>query len=247
MNIDNLQMILADAVNDSDLSCKEIPAIDLYLDQIVNLISDKNKEGSERFSDRVLTKTMINNYSKAGLISPVKGKKYSKEQIVQMLFTNSLKNVLSMSEIKKTIDLLVCCNKDGNVGLENYYEKYLGMKESNRQLCPQITVKLIEDNKYDIENNIDYLLAILGIVSLADYFKSIARAMLEAMSGSCANDGENAAQTADEQKEQKKKKQDKKAASKDEVSADENVSEVTSQSDEPDAPEAEKTDNKDQG
>ena len=35
---------------------------------------------------------MINNYSKAKVITPVKGKKYTKEQIIQMLIIYQLKN-----------------------------------------------------------------------------------------------------------------------------------------------------------
>ena len=94
MNQDKFNSILNDAVNDSDLSENEIPQIDLYLEQIIRLISDKNLQGSPSYYHRFPTKTMVNNYSKAGLISPLKGKTYNKEQIIQILLTNSLKNRL---------------------------------------------------------------------------------------------------------------------------------------------------------
>ena len=85
VNENELKALLAEAVRDADLHPREIPSIDLYLDQITSLADEKRREGSPRFADRALTKTMINNYSKDGLLSPIKGKKYTKEQIVQML------------------------------------------------------------------------------------------------------------------------------------------------------------------
>ena len=98
MDAQKLNELLQEAVNDADLTSSEIPSIDLYLEQILLLVADKNKEGSE-LADRTLTKNMINNYSKDGMIMPVKGKKYTKEQIVQMLVVYSLKNTLSFEEI----------------------------------------------------------------------------------------------------------------------------------------------------
>ena len=77
MNLQEMERLIGEAVRDADLRPEEIPAIDLYLDQITSLAAEKRREGSVHYRDRELTKTMINNYSKDGLISPIKGKKYS--------------------------------------------------------------------------------------------------------------------------------------------------------------------------
>ena len=69
---EELLKIATDAVNESELKSTEIPAIDLYVDQIINLVTEKLSHGSERYHERHLTKTMINNYSKDGLITPHK-------------------------------------------------------------------------------------------------------------------------------------------------------------------------------
>ena len=103
MNNEQLNGIVLDALNDAELRSSEIPNIDLYVDQIINLTSEKLKDGSERYAERQLTKTMINNYSKDGIITPVKGKKYNKEQILQMLTVYTLKGTLSIGEIKRLI------------------------------------------------------------------------------------------------------------------------------------------------
>ena len=180
MDYKTLDNILSDAVNDAELCCDDIPSIALYLDQIVNLIRDKSHEGSPRFYDRSLTKTMVNNYSKAGLITPVKGKKYTKEQIVQMLMINSLKNTLSISEIKGAMDGFYACDDENNNLMETY-DKYVNMRRKCKVECPELIKSMIENNDYDIENEAEYFGAIFAVVAMADYFESIAHAMLEAV------------------------------------------------------------------
>ena len=134
MNQEKINSILSQATNDADLLISEIPSLDLYLDQIIKLISDKNAQGSDVFADRVPTKTMVNNYSKAELISPLKGKTYNKEQIIQILLTNSLKNTLSIAEIKSIMDCifsiflivenLVCCMVHESFICKIYFFKF---------------------------------------------------------------------------------------------------------------------------
>ncbi|WP_350448909.1 DUF1836 domain-containing protein, partial [Streptococcus pseudopneumoniae] len=80
-----------------------MPSIDLYMDQIISLIDNKLSANKRFESDKILTKTMINNYSKEGLIKPVKGKKYTKEQILQMIIIYSMKNKLTIQEIKRIL------------------------------------------------------------------------------------------------------------------------------------------------
>jgi DNA-binding transcriptional MerR regulator len=101
---DTEQKIISEATEDRDLVSSDIPGIDLYLDQILGLVCDKNAEAGEVYRDRNLTKMMVNNYAKAGLIAPPNGKKYTKKHIVEMLLVNNLKNTLSLSKIKQTFD-----------------------------------------------------------------------------------------------------------------------------------------------
>ena len=74
---------------------------------------------------------MINNYSKAKVITPVKGKKYTKEQIIQMLIIYQLKNNLSIQEIKDLLTPIYENNDD----LSNLYDHFIDIKHSlNSQL-----------------------------------------------------------------------------------------------------------------
>lgn len=86
----------------------EIPNIDLYIDQVVSLLeiylSDYIKSDNEK-DNKIVTKTMINNYVKHGVINPPINKKYNKEHIAYLFVIFILKQIYSMDEIKKLITL----------------------------------------------------------------------------------------------------------------------------------------------
>ena len=71
MNQLELSEIIDKVVNKSDLTTKDIPSLDLYMDQIMTLFDDHLQDNKRFVDDKLLTKTMINNYSKAGVIKPV--------------------------------------------------------------------------------------------------------------------------------------------------------------------------------
>ena len=178
MDAQKLAGLLGEAVNDADLTGAEIPSIDLYLEQILSLVADKNKEGSE-VADRTLTKNMINNYSKDGLITPVKGKKYSKEQIVQMLVIYSLKNTLSIEEIKRTMEGIYAKEDYSGQKLIHAYDKAMAIKQAQKHRCPETVQQIMESEQLDPRDGEDYFVTLLAVASLSVYFRNIAKAMLE--------------------------------------------------------------------
>ena len=175
-----LEAVVADALNDAELKAEEIPAIDLYVDQIINLVADKQKEGSERFLEKQLTKTMINNYSKDGVITPVKGKKYTKEQILQILTVFSLKSTLSIGEIKRMLGGAYAIEGFDAKSLEAMYSRYMQIKDDNREYAKAIIDVMIDGHGLDIERDEDFLAAISGIVSMSAFLENVAHAMIDA-------------------------------------------------------------------
>lgn len=176
---DQLRALLSEAIRDASLYSGDIPAIDLYLDQIISLVADAQSRGAAHFAERQLTKTMINNYSKDGLIMPVKGKKYTKEQIVQMLLVYSLKNTLSMTEIKRVlVDLY-----DKQVPLVDCYDDYLATKTEDRELClsaVDAVVSRTDMGEIDMDKDEDYFRVLMELCRLSDYFRCMAQAMIVA-------------------------------------------------------------------
>ena len=168
------------AVNDADLAETDIPAIDLYLDQILSLVADKNSTAAPRYRERALTKTMVNNYSKDGLISPIAGKKYSRDHIIEILLVYVLKNTLSIGEIKRVLSgVREDCGFTGE-DLAAGYRRFLSIKETNRCRTAEVVKHLLEDDGLSIEDDRDFFVALLDILSLSAYLKTVAQELLEA-------------------------------------------------------------------
>lgn len=201
MNHEEMKDLVAEAVRDVDLRAEEIPSIDLYLDQITSLMADKLTEGSERYADRILTKTMINNYSKDGLISPVNGKKYNKEQILQMLLVYSMKNTLSIGEIKRVLQNVYASPNYGEEMLESVWQRFLSIKDLERAEAFDTVSGFLTRLELDPDNDADFFTFLLGLSAWSSYLKSIVQALLEAR---YLDEEELKKSLAKQQKEEKK-------------------------------------------
>ncbi len=85
----------------SYVKSSDIPNIDLYMDQVTTFM-DKNYRKTTRYpgDDKVMTKTMMNNYAKNDLLPPPVRKKYSREHILVLIFIYYYKGILSISDIQ---------------------------------------------------------------------------------------------------------------------------------------------------
>ena len=96
----------------------ELPNIDLYMDQVLNYIENSLKDYIKS-DEKFLTKTMINNYVKHGILQPPINKKYNKLHIAELFAICILKQVYSISEIKELLALALKTNS-----AENSYNKF---------------------------------------------------------------------------------------------------------------------------
>lgn len=97
---DILNSILSSISRIDYIKTEDIPGIDLYMDQVTTFM-DSQLSSSKRYpKDKVLTKTMINNYAKNQLLPPPVKKKYSKEHILMLTFIYYLKNIMSINDIQ---------------------------------------------------------------------------------------------------------------------------------------------------
>ena len=85
----------------------ELPDIELYLDQVVNYIEKYVGEYNSSKEDKIITKTMINNYVKLGIMPAPEKKKYSRQHIAYLIVICVLKQVYSISDIGKLISLTI--------------------------------------------------------------------------------------------------------------------------------------------
>lgn len=109
----------------------DIPNIDLYMDQVTTFM-DKHLKSSKRYSeDKLLTKTMINNYTKNQLLPPPDKKKYTKEHMFLLIFIYYFKNILSISDIQSIFNPLTERFYGGksDIGLEEIYKEIYRLEQ----------------------------------------------------------------------------------------------------------------------
>ncbi len=111
---------------------ENIPDIDLYMDQVTTFMDSSLKDSKRYDSDKILTKTMINNYAKNDLLPPPLKKKYSKEHILVLIFIYYLKNILSINDIQTLLSPLTSkyfTSSDG-LTLEDIYKEVFHLEET---------------------------------------------------------------------------------------------------------------------
>ena len=133
------------------IESSDVPELELYMDQIITLIEQKLADDRRNPQDKLLTKTMINNYSKDKLLQPIKGKKYSKEHVLMMLMIYYLKSVVSIPDIKSFFDIM-CPQLTDESGyssqdVRDMYDKFTDIRKStDERLCDFIESENISDD-----------------------------------------------------------------------------------------------------
>ena len=109
----------------------EIPNMDLYMDQVTTFMDEHLAACRRTDDDKILTKTMINNYTKNDFLPPPVKKKYSKEHMYLLIFLYYFKNVLSINDIQKIFKPLTemfYSNKSEHVSMEEIYRAIFRME-----------------------------------------------------------------------------------------------------------------------
>lgn len=167
--------VFNEILNSGEFSIDEIPQIDLYMDQIITLFENKYSKNKRNESEKILTKTMVNNYTKEKLLKPVRGKTYNREQILQLILIYKLKQTLSVQDIKVMFDELHRVEHNQfnvyNIAMQNLANH---KEDINKSLETLIEKDQAFDNKYS-ENL--YNVLVLSLVS--DYYKRMAQSIID--------------------------------------------------------------------
>lgn len=141
---DLLNSILSSISRIDYIRPNEIPNIDLYMDQVTTFMEEQLKRTKRYEEDKILTKTMINNYAKNNLLPPPVKKKYSKEHVLVMIFIYYFKNILSIKDIESVLTPITekTFNKEESLDMTSVYEEICQMEKSR-----------IDDLKKDVTNS----------------------------------------------------------------------------------------------
>lgn len=101
---DLLNSILASLSRIDYVKPEDLPNIDLYMDQVTTFMDQQLATSKRHAEDKILTKTMINNYAKNHLLPPPEKKKYSREHILLLIFIYYFKSCLSINDIQAILN-----------------------------------------------------------------------------------------------------------------------------------------------
>ena len=158
----------------------DVPNIDLYMDQVTTFMDEHLSDVKRYEDDKILTKTMINNYTKNDLLPPPVKKKYSKEHIYVLTFIYYLKNILSISDIQKLLNPLTdkFFNKEELPDLEYIFSEIYNMEKAQIASLSKDVVERTQVAKeafLDVENEEDkdflQLFSLVGLLSFDVYMK----------------------------------------------------------------------------
>ena len=149
---------LLNLINESSnlkyIELSEIPNIDLYMDQVTTFMEDNLGEFKRKEEDKILTKTMINNYTKNQILPPPIKKKYSKEHLMLLILTYHLKQILSISNIHTLLSPIsekYNAEKTESVSIDTLYKTFLDIQSNEYNNFSKNILTKIDELKKQIQ------------------------------------------------------------------------------------------------
>ena len=126
---------------------EDLPNIDLYMDQVTTFMEDQLASTKRHEDDKILTKTMINNYAKNNLLPSPEKKRYSKDHLLMLIFIYYFKNILSITDIQKLLGPITEKYFKGEPGkdMTYVYNEVFGME--NRKI-DQLIKNVLKDYRF---------------------------------------------------------------------------------------------------
>lgn len=186
----NIQDILNQLELESHVSLNDIPEIDLYMDQVIQLFENKFNGTKRNEEEKVLTKTMVNNYAKGKLFFPIKNKKYSKEHLILISLIYQLKGALSINDIKELLEGLNRKVVEEEFRLDDFYSSVLTVNTKNVENFYEDIKEHIHDVKEEMQaledSNRSYLeqvLLIASLVQISNVYRRTAEKLVDEIIG----------------------------------------------------------------
>ena len=159
----------------------DIPNIDLYMDQVTTYLNDKFANTKRHEDDKLMTKTMINNYVKSRLLPSPEKKKYTKDHMMVLIMIYFFKNIISINDVNKLITpLLDSYFHNEEIPLENIINTFLTFaKQCN--LTDSILTEYNECREIFKDANVkdkEYL-ETMGLITMLSYDTFVIKIVIE--------------------------------------------------------------------
>ncbi len=184
--MENTKDILNKLSLENNISLQEMPDIDLYMDQVIQLFDHTFKMPKRNDDEKVLTKTMINNYAKEKLFIPIKNKKYSKKHLILISLVYQLKGSLSINDIKSTLGVINDKLTNEDFELEKFYKSFLTIQQRNAVDFEQEFQQRVIDSHSEVakmeesdRDNLEKILLILSLVNISNSYRKAAELLID--------------------------------------------------------------------
>lgn len=190
---DMINSILASISRIDYIKPDDIPNIDLYMDQVTTFM-DTQLQSSKRFpDDKILTKTMINNYAKNHLLPSPDKKKYTKEHLLMLIFIYYFKSILSITDIQALLSSVTqrfFQNNDG-LNVEALYREVFSMEKGQVEHMKEDLLekyKLSQDTFTDSPKEDQDFLQLFSFISLLSFDVYVKKQLIEKIIDSLSSD-----------------------------------------------------------
>jgi len=169
---------------DKKITIENIPDLDLYMDQVIQLFDKTFQKAKRNEKEKIITKTMINNYAKGGLLLPIKNKRYSKEHVMLLSLIFELKGALSINDIKITLQHVNDKTATDEFGISDFYARYLNLSSLNSstfiEKLDQHSIDVSEEvKKIEGDDYVQQVLMILSMITMSNFYRKAAEKLID--------------------------------------------------------------------
>lgn len=172
-----------------EIKLSDIPRIDLYVEQVIGFMEDHMGNVKRNENDKLITKTMVGNYTRDGVLMPSKNKKYNKNHIIMLILIYNLKQILSIEDIKTLFSPImkdINTTNDDVIPLEDVYSTLLEIKSIEFECFGDVLnekFKLVQERLEHVESQnkdiAEIFLTIITLIAQANAQKRLAEKLID--------------------------------------------------------------------
>lgn len=189
MDKENILQMIDELGLEEKIELGSVPNLDLYMDQVITLFEEKLGHTKRYEEDKLLTKTMINNYTKNKLLMPAVKKKYTKNHVLLMILLYDLKQVLTINDIKSLFGTIVINGEANSEVLAEIYQMFIDLKDKETNQFSQEVERMSQDIdakftslnlKEDVDiKKLESMLQVILLTEKANYYKRLAEKIID--------------------------------------------------------------------
>lgn len=183
-----MKNVIEDFLANGTIEESSFPDMELYMDQAAGFMNKKLSIYKADQKDTVITKTMIGNYVKHGMLPRPENKKYSKDHLIILTLIYYLKSTFQMDEIEKLMKPIIenyNSEFDDKIDLGLLYASIANVQEEERKKMAKSSMEDVDNLKHALSHGdlsdddmLELFALIVNLSMKADFQKHLAQKLL---------------------------------------------------------------------